>query len=274
MIRIFAATVIYFAGLAVAAGQSLAPINTLVRALGLPETIEIMREEGMGYGLDLQKELLEGRGGTEWKASVSQIYDTGRMYDTVRNRMDMELAAEDLAPMIAYFASEPGRRVIALEVSARRALLDAGVEEASKEALQRMIKADDPRLALLEDFIAAGDLVEYNVVGAMNSNYAFFIGLADGDAFLGEMTEEMILTDVWSQEEAIRTETEEWLYSYLAMAYQPLSDEELTAYTAFFRTPEGMALNHALFAGFDEMFAAVSVALGQAASQYLAGEEL
>jgi len=274
MFRNFAAAVALIASQGAVMAQSVAPIDTLFRALGLPEIIEIMREEGISYGTDLKAELFGGRGGSRWNAMVEDIYDTTRMQTAVRNRMDTELAADDLAPMIDFFASERGQRIIALEVSARRALLDAGVEDASKDALAAMIADDDARLTLLREFSDASDLVENNVVGALNSNYAFFKGLVDGGAFPGVMSQEEILADVWNQEAAIRADTEEWLFSYLALAYQPLSDDELKTYTAFFQTDAGVSLNRAIFAAFDEMFVMVSLALGQGAAQFMAGQEL
>jgi len=257
-----------------ASAQSVAPIDTLFRALGMPELIEIMREEGVQHGTGLEEEMFSSPGGVSWLGTVENIYDLDRMRDTVRQRMDTELAAADLAPMIAFFTSERGRQIVQLEVSSRRALLDADVEAASQEALAAMIAEDDPRLALLRDFSDAGELVENNVVGAMNSNFAFYTGLAGGGAVPGDLSEQDILADIWGQEDAIRDDTEEWLYSYLALAYRPLGDEDLRTYTAFFKTEPGADLNQAIFAAFDEMFVAVSLALGQAAAEYLAGQEL
>ncbi|MDJ0628294.1 MAG: DUF2059 domain-containing protein [Rhodobacter sp.] len=249
-------------------------VEPLYRALGLPEIVAIMREEGIDYGLELEAELFPGRGGARWAAVVEQIYDLDRMEETVLGRLDTDLASADLAPMTAFFGSDLGREIVQLEVTARRALLDEGVEEVSRAVLEDLTLARDPRLDLIRDFAEANGLVENNVVGAMNSNYAFYTGLADGGAFPGEMTEEQILTDVWSQEEAIREDTEAWLYSYLVMAYRPLSDADIEAYIAFSRTGPGTVLNRAMFDAFDEMFAAVSLALGRAAAGFLAGEEL
>ncbi len=257
-----------------AAAQSVAPIDTLFRAVGLPQVIEIMREEGQSYGDTLQQDLFPGRGGPRWDAMVAEIYEIERMKRTVRNRFDSELAAEDLAPMIEFFDTALGRRIVELEVSARRAMLEPSVDEASREALARMIEAEDPRLQLLRDFSDANELVDTNVTGAMNANYAFYTGLAQGGAFEGTVTEEDILADVWSQEPMIRDDTEEWLFAYLGMAYQPLSDAEIQAYIDFSETEPGQALNRALFVAFDEMFVAVSLALGQAASQFIAEQEL
>ncbi len=274
MIRFLAAATLTLATMTAAAAQSVAPIDTLYRALGLPEIVAIMREEGIGYGSTLETDLFAGRGGARWAAMVEQIYDLERMEDTVRQRLDAELAAADLAPMIAFFDSDRGKRIVQLEVSARRALLDESVDEASRAALEQMILDDDPRLELLRRFAEINELVENNVVGAMNSNYAFYTGLAEGGGFPTELTEDEILADVWSQEEAIRQDTEEWLFAYLSLAYRPLTDEDIDAYIAFSEEEPGAVLNRALFVAFDEMFVAISLALGQAASDFLAGEEL
>ncbi len=259
---------------AAVAAQSVAPIDTLFRAVGLPDVLEIMREEGREYGATLEDDLFPGRGGPRWAAAVDTIYDLDRMQAGMRSAFDEALAAEDLAPMISFFTSDLGRRIVALEVSARRALLDKSVDAASRESLTDMIAAEDPRLELLRAFSDANELVETNVTGAMNANYAFYTGLATGGAFADGLTEEEILTDVWSQEAMIRDDTEEWLFSYLAMAYQPLSDTDLERYIAFSKTDAGQALNRGLFAAFDQMFVAVSLALGQAASQFIAEQEL
>ena len=58
------------------------------------------------------------------------------------------------------------------------------------------------------------------------------------------------------------------------MAYQPLSDADLTAYIDFSATAEGRMLNAALFASFDVLFVAVSEELGFAAARFAQGEDL
>ena len=78
--------------------------------------------------------------------------------------------------MIAFFEGPLGRRVVELELSARRALLDEDVEAASRTALEARRADDDPLLDRLEAFISVNDLIESNVVGALNSNIAFYRG--------------------------------------------------------------------------------------------------
>ena len=129
--------------------------------------------------------------------------------------------------------------MIGLELSARRALLDPDVEAASQDRVTRMGDAGDPRIALIGRFVEANDLVESNVMGALNASYAFYTGLNEGGALGDEMAEDEILSDVWAQEPDVRTETGDWVYSFLVLAYQPLSDADLEAYIGFSRTAAG-----------------------------------
>lgn len=247
-------------------------VEDLFEALGLPEIIEVMREEGVEYGDQIARDLLAGRSPEEWQQTVRLIYDPDWMTRTVLTGMRAELDGKDVAAMTAFFTAEPGRTIISLEVSGRRALLDDTVEEAAKDAAAEATGSE--RMALVEAYIAANDLVETNVVGALNANFAFYLGLVDGGAFDYALTEDQILTEVWAQEPDIRESTSEWVHSFLYMAYQPLSDADLEAYIAFSETEAGGDLNAALFAAFDLMFEDVSRGLGLGAARYMAGEEL
>lgn len=249
-------------------------IEALLEAMDMRGLLEVMHLEGQDYGTMLEDELFPGRGGAAWAAIVSQTYDPTVMYDRFANRFSGELEGENVATMTDFFTSDTGQRIVAYEITAREALLEEGIEEAAKETLSVKEAEDDPRLALVREFVRANDLVESNVMGAMNANYAFYVGLMDGKAFPRQMTEQDILSDVWSQEEEIRADTEEWVHSYLLMAYQPLSDEDLQTYIDMARTPEGRALNRALFAAFDEVFTDISATLGLAAARFIAGQDI
>lgn len=88
------------------------------------------------------------------------------------------------------------------------------------------------------------------------------------------MTEEQILSDVWAQEPDIRFNSTEWLYSFLLMAYAPLSDEELETYITFSESEVGQDINRALFAAFDQMFIDISRALGLASAEMMVVQDL
>ncbi|TCM77322.1 DUF2059 domain-containing protein [Rhodovulum steppense] len=249
-------------------------LDTLLEALALDDLVAIMREEGLGHADELADEMFPGRGGARWKAAVMQIYDGGRMSGELRDSLSATLAGADLDLLLDFFTSDEGARIVSLELSARRALLDEAVKAASRERLEEMQADDDPRLELIGRFVEANNLVEANVAGALNANYAFYSGLADGRAFDFDLTEEQMLADVWGQEQEIRDETRDWIYSYLAMAYAPLPDAALKAYVAISETREGAALNAALFKAFDTSFTRISRELGLAAAGFIAGQDL
>ena len=255
-------------------GQTRAEVRTLYDALLMGDVISIMQSEGIAYGEDLRSEMFPGRGGAAWPALVARLYDDEAMHDVVFEQFDTLLGDVPLNPLLDFFQSDRGARIVRLELEARRAMMDKDVEEAAQQRMDEMRQAADPRLEVLEDFVDANELVDSNVVGAMNSNYAFYVGLMDGGAFAQDMTEDSILSDVWSQEPEIRADTIDWVYSYLALAYQPISDDDIAVYTALSKTDEGRALNRAIFGAFDTMYTTISMALGQGAAQFMVGEDL
>lgn len=254
--------------------QATRATDALLDQLGLPETVAVMRREGIDYGAELAEEMLAGGPGRSWSEVVERIYDTERMEATVRQGFASAWQEEDvpLDKVTRFFASEAGQEVIRLEISAREAMTDPDVEEAARAAFRDSEASRDPRLRLIDDFIEANDLIDANVVGAMNSSYEFYAGLVDGGAF--EMSEEEILGVVWDSEADSRSDTREWLHAYMMLAYRPLGDAALRDYVELASSPQGRALNRALFAGFDQMYAEISYALGLALARQMTAQEL
>ena len=249
-------------------------IDALYDTLNLSGVIEVMREEGLSYGDILATDLFPGRDTTEWNALLQLIYDETTMESEVKFAFHEALSGKDVSDALSFFSSEPGSTVVDLEISARRALLDDAVEEVANENAALATLEQTPRYQLVKAFVDANDMIEINVVGALNSNYAFMTGLLDGGAFPAEFTQNEILIDVWSQEEGIRTSTTEWAISFLMLAFRPLEDAELEAYIAFSRSEAGQQLNTALFASFDGMLERISRDLGLAASRFMTEQEL
>ncbi len=250
------------------------PADQLYAALKLPELLDVMRQEGISYGAKIGADLFAGAVDPDWTAQVATIYDADRMLTQSRAAFAAELAGVDLAPMLTFFTTEPGLTFAALELSARTALLDEAVDAANKDVAAVAMADNTPRYQLVSRFAAANDLIETNVVGAMNSNFAYYLGLMQGGAVQPGMTEEDVLAQVWDQEAEIRQTTTEWVYAFLLMAYQPLSDADLEAYIAFSETPAGKELNQAVFTAFDGMFVDISKALGVASARYMVGDTL
>lgn len=247
-------------------------IDVLLDALRIDDTVQIMREEGLVYGAELGAEMLPDVSEDRWQSIVSRIYDPAKMEVLITSEFEASLADVNLEPLVAFFTSDLGVQIIELELSAREAFLDTAAEEAAMDAFEKA-RADDALLyRQVDGIITDSDLVEFNVMGAMNANLNFYRGLSEGGAI--EMAEDEMLAEVWAQEEDIRADSEEWLGSFLTLAYAPLSEDDLDAYAALYRTPEGQDLNTAIFEAYDRMYDEISYLLGQAVANELQGEDL
>lgn len=265
-------------GPAPAQAQAAVPADVLrlLDVMQMDDTLEVMRAEGLAHGDVLEEEMFPGEGGAAWRAKVSAIYDPGWMRAGVEAGLTQVLA-EDAATMAAaleFFGSDLGQKILSLEVEARRVLLDEAAESAARARAEDLRTTEDPRYRLVEDFAAVNDLVEMNVMGALNANLAFYRGLNAGGAIPGGMSEEDMLAEVWGQEDDVRAESADWLFPYLLLAYEGLSEQEMRDYLAFSETAGGKALNAAVFAAFDAMFVQLSQALGRAAADVLAGSDI
>ncbi|MEP5088078.1 MAG: DUF2059 domain-containing protein, partial [Paracoccaceae bacterium] len=221
---------------------------------------------------ELNSDMLNGQGGGFWTTQVDQIYDIDRMRETVRAGLEQSLTDADIDGTIAFFQTTAGARIVSLENAARAAMSDDTVEDVARQNYREALQTDSTRLDVIAEFIDVNDLIERNVSGALTSNYQFYRGLVDGDAF--EMSEEEVTAEVWSQEAEIREDTTEWLFGFLIMAYQPLSDEDLNAYLTFSRTETGKALNAGLFVGFDRLYVDISYGLGRAVALEMSGNDI
>ncbi|WP_136635553.1 hypothetical protein [Pseudooceanicola onchidii] len=256
-----------------AEGPQVAPqvIDRLWQVLDIPASLAIMREEGQGMADSVAQDYLPGRPGSGWQADTADIYDPAAMDGLMRSAFAEDFAGTDPEPIFAFFDGDLGTRIIGLELSARRAFLDDDTENMARDRI-RGGSVPVARLAMIDDFIAANDLIEFNLSGALNTNFAFLSGLAEAEVF--RMSEGEILARVYENAEDTRADTTEWLQAYLTMAYQPLSDDELQAYIDFSRLPEGQRLNRALFAGFGKMYDQQYHALGLAVARQLGAQEL
>lgn len=270
-LKIAAASVVFVVAALPAYAATEAELDTLFEALGTGELMDILRVEGLQQSDEIRESMFPERA-DGWNTIVSSIYDTRRMEVEFREAFDAELAESDVKPLLEFFASDLGAEIISLEIAARHALLDEDVEEAAKEAFLRLPDRDVARADAIAAFVETNDLIELNVAGALNASLAFYRGLADGGSF--DLTEDVILQDVWAQEPEIRQETTQWMLPYLALAYEPLGDDDLAAYQALSTSEAGKDLNRALFAGFDVVFNRISYSLGSAASRFMQGDDI
>ncbi|SLN11004.1 hypothetical protein PEL8287_00213 [Roseovarius litorisediminis] len=244
----------------------------LMEAMDFKETVSILQQEGLRYGTEVAIDMLPDADPDSWRLTVGRVYDTDRMYALLAEEFHDALRETDLTTLLDFYTSEGGQEVVTLELAARRAFLDRDIETAAQTRYEVMQGEGAPILDQIDRMIADSDLIEMNVVGALNSNLMFYRGLNDGGAL--DMAEDEMLSDVWAQEEDIRAESDRWLHGFLLMAYQPVESDLLEDYIALYRSPAGRDLNRALFQAFDRMYEQISYLLGQAVAQNMLSEKL
>ncbi len=253
-----------------------ADTQALLAALRLDDLLAVMRDEGLAQADTLAADMFPSGGGSGWTSALDQIYDVARLRAGFAAVIEAELGDEPglIADLLAFYESDLGRRVVELEIEARRVFLDDAGEDAARVAADRRRAGREPRAAQIDRFIAAGDLLEMNVAGAMSGNLAFMTGMYDSSAYGPGYPIDRLMQDVWGQEEELRADTRSWLEAYLGLAYQPLADAELDGYIAFMESPAGRRLNGALFLAFEQVFRGLSYDLGRAAGVAMQGRDI
>lgn len=241
---------------------------------GLYDILQIMSAEGIASAAGMEADMFPQRGGAAWQAVVAGIYASDRLIEDFEAAVSVnDVTPEVLADLEAFVRSDLGQRIVAGEVAARRAFLDPGVEDSAREMVEEAAETGDPRLEQYRRFIEINDLLERNVSGALNANFAFYRGLVDGNGLDVDMPESLMLSEVWGQEPELRADMVEWLYSYQFTAYSGLSEDDMDRYIAFGESEAGRVLNAQLFTAFEVVFERVSYELGTAAAGFMTGED-
>ncbi|PIE15251.1 MAG: hypothetical protein CSA68_07885 [Rhodobacterales bacterium] len=248
--------------------------RALMQAMQIEQLLSLLHDEGLIYGQKLDEQLLQGRGGADWAHIVAQLYDPALIQNGFEHHFQAGLGDQPLDQMLAFYQSPLGQQIVASELSARRAFLDPETEARSRRHFAEMVQAGEDRVQLLQELVERGDLLDYNLSNTMNARYAFNLGLVQGGAFERDITQEDILRNTWQDQDRIGHDIRQWLFAYLALAYEPLSDAQLRRYIAFCNSGPGRALNRAQFEAYDAVFKQVSQALGLAAAPFLRGKQL
>ena len=250
--------------------------DAILAAMQTEALLAVLQDEAVKAGEDLAGSMMPGRPVEGWTQTVARINAPSRTGPILSRSFAAALEGRHVGAILDYLTAPLGQRIVGLELSAREALRDKSVQDAVLSDYDEMRREGDPRADQIDAFIKVNDLIDANVVGALNANAAFLkgMGAAASDDAADRLSEADILTQVWQQEPELRAETEDWVRAFVSLAYQPLSDEELQAYQRFSDTPAGQALNSALFVAFDEAFVQISRDLGRAAARMVQGEDI
>lgn len=209
------------------------------------------------------------------RINLERIYDPERLSRLMTQALSREIATKDpriIHKALRFYDSPLGRRIVGLEISARRALLEPDQAAAADEALAVAQERDDPRLEQIERLMALTDIVETGVVTGLNGNIQTTRGLF---AAIGERPDPGIETaDAAIIEQQLRADISQWVPRLLLLAYGPIGDDDLDLLIAQIQTPEAQILSDCLDRAFDAVFMRLSFEVGIISGAALGGEEI
>lgn len=275
--RAVALIFLFLPGLALAQSTASRPGDPVLDALRIGEVARILHDEAVQSAEGLAEGLVDPARHAAWADMVSRINAPPRLERELRDAFDAALDPAAAGDITAFLGSALGERIVGLEISAREVLSNPGVEEAAAERFAEASEAGTPRAAQVTAFIDANDLIDSNVVGALNANAAFLEGMrsiAESGALPGFVPGGDIRAQVWGQEPAIREDTESWVTAFVSLAYDPLPEEDFASYITFSESDAGQALNGALFDAFDRVFVLTARETGAALAGMMTSEDL
>ncbi len=254
------------------AEQSLAA--EIRRALALDDIVAVMAEEALvtaGEGA----EGLTSAQQDSWRRGIARINSPEHLHTLFQQKLGEALRDADPAPLrkaLRFYQGDLGHRVVALELSARKAMVDPEGKAAAIEAAAAADKQDNPRIGAIMRLIDAADAIEVNISGSLNSMMAATRGFAAASGV--EIPESQITAEAWQEEPAIRDDISEWVRALLYLSYSPVDDRELEEVIAFVASDEGRALSKLLSQAFDAMFTRTAFETGMMSASVQMGQEL
>ena len=151
-------------------------ISSLTQTLKIDALIAVMRSEGLANGKDMEADLFPGQGGAAWGVVLSRVYDTTRLHAIFDAALAKALQDDPTTQqaMRDFFGAPLGQHILALEIDARKTLLDDKATEAAAQLWGRTLNG---RPTARRRSTALPRSTESNVIGALNGNLAFYRGM-------------------------------------------------------------------------------------------------
>ncbi|WP_134726629.1 hypothetical protein [Paracoccus luteus] len=232
-----------------ASQQALAPMaDRVAAALDLDRLALVIAAEMTGLA-DPLSSAADGTGDAQWAQAVRRIATPDRLARGLRAGLDQAIAdmgarpPAPLAEAVAFWTGDLGRRALSLQLSARVALVDPGVEAAASAAFAEAMARADPRAAQVTRLIAAADLVDPAVALSLNMGMAMLRGLRDAGGLAVPLSDDDIAAEVAAQEAQLRAQLAGWAEALLYLSCAGLTDAEVEVLIAIAASPGGRELS-------------------------------
>lgn len=168
--------------------------------------------------------------GSEWSRLVGEVFDTDLMHDMALDILGRTLDDEMLTHAADFYASDLGKRLVAVENDSHLEEDDALKSESGTAILEGLRGIDSPRVGILERLIAASDVEDSSIRSIQEVQVRFLMAAAAAGVIELRMDEADLRESLRTQEEQMRESIKANALSNAAYTYQAFSDDELAAY--------------------------------------------
>lgn len=168
--------------------------------------------------------------GSEWSRLVGEVFDTDLMHDMALDILGRTLDDEMLTHAADFYASDLGKRLVAVENDSHLEEDDALKSESGTAILEGLRGIESPRVGILERLIAASDVEDSSIRSIQEVQVRFLMAAAAAGVIELRMDEADLRESLRTQEEQMRESIKANALSNAAYTYQAFSDDELAAY--------------------------------------------
>jgi len=176
--------------------------------------------------------------GSEWSRLVGEVFDTDQMHDMALNILSETLSDDLLDHAAAFYASDLGQRLVAVENKAHMADDDGVKTESGAEIIAGLQRIGSPRVDILQRLNVASDVEGISVRAIQEVQIRFLLAAAGAGVIELQMEEPDLRAAMAAQAEQMGEQIAANALASAAYTYQAFSDDELNAYAEALENPK------------------------------------
>lgn len=234
--------------LTVASLLSLAAFPQQPRAENLPRLEEFLEVTGFDVALDSirlsadtapQMLGLETQAfGSEWSRLVKEVFAPEILHDMALEILDNTLNDELLSHATAFYNSDLGKRLVAVENKSHMVEEDGLKSESGDQIIEGLTGIESPRIAILQRLNGASDVEDSSVNAIQEVQVRFLMAAAAAGVIDLQMDEPDLREAMKGQQGEMRTSIRANALANAAYTYQAFSDSEVAAYAEALEDPK------------------------------------
>ncbi|MCV6587045.1 MAG: DUF2059 domain-containing protein [Marinibacterium sp.] len=176
--------------------------------------------------------------GPRWDRIRDEVFDTDLMQGMARDILAETLDDARLAHAAAFYASDLGQRLVAVENAAHMQPDRPEIDAESEAMVAEMRRTGSPRLATLARMNRAIDSSGHGVRAVLEVQYRFLVAASAAGLFDLQMDPADLRLLLLSQEGELRESLQQSALAGAAYTYRDISDADLSAYADALEHPD------------------------------------